>query len=147
MPRVWLKATITGDLHCHNKRRHWPQLIQKRPIMKHLPQVHTQFLSAQDVAAIVPAGGVAAPRAGRAAYTPADYRRWQDFDKGARVASHSVGGVIELMPISDAKTYAFKYVNGHPKNTLVGLPTVMAFGVLADVATGIPVLQIGRAHV
>jgi len=54
------------------------------------------------------------------------------------VANHSAGGVIELMPISDAKTYAFKYVNGHPKNTLVGLPCVMAFGVLADVDTGIP---------
>jgi ornithine cyclodeaminase len=48
--------------------------------------------------------------------------------------------VIELMPISDAKTYAFKYVNGHPKNTLVGLPTVMAFGVLANVDTGVPEL-------
>ena len=38
------------------------------------------------------------------------------------------------------QTYAFKYVNGHPKEHLLGLPTVMAFGVLADVATGIPVL-------
>ncbi|RZL30771.1 MAG: ornithine cyclodeaminase, partial [Rubrivivax sp.] len=36
--------------------------------------------------------------------------------------------------------YSFKYVNGHPKNHCVGLPTVMAFGVLADVATGLPVL-------
>jgi ornithine cyclodeaminase len=48
--------------------------------------------------------------------------------------------VIELMPIADAKTYTFKYVNGHPKNTQVGLPTVMAFGVLADVDTGTPEL-------
>jgi ornithine cyclodeaminase len=46
--------------------------------------------------------------------------------------------VIELMPIADAAQYAFKYVNGHPKNTKDGLPTVMAFGVLADVATGVP---------
>jgi ornithine cyclodeaminase len=44
------------------------------------------------------------------------------------------------MPVADAKTYAFKYVNGHPKNHRVGLPTVMAFGVLADVATGVPAL-------
>jgi ornithine cyclodeaminase len=42
------------------------------------------------------------------------------------------------MPVSDATEYSFKYVNGHPKNTQVGLPTVMAFGVLADVATGEP---------
>jgi ornithine cyclodeaminase len=29
-------------------------------------------------------------------------------------------------------------VNGHPKNHGFGLPTVMAFGVLADVETGTP---------
>jgi ornithine cyclodeaminase len=49
-------------------------------------------------------------------------------------------GVIELMPISDGRLYSFKYVNGHPKNTSQGLLTVTAFGVLADVATGYPVL-------
>jgi ornithine cyclodeaminase/alanine dehydrogenase-like protein (mu-crystallin family) len=56
----------------------------------------------------------------------------------ARVANHSEDGVIELMPIADGVSYAFKYVNGHPKNTRLGLPTVMAFGLLADVATGTP---------
>ena len=39
-----------------------------------------------------------------------------------------------------AHLYSFKYVNGHPKNTAQGLLTVTAFGVLADVATGYPVL-------
>jgi ornithine cyclodeaminase len=48
--------------------------------------------------------------------------------------------VIELMPVSDASLYAFKYVNGHPKNTHNGLLTVMAFGALGDVDTGAPVL-------
>ncbi|OGB79564.1 MAG: ornithine cyclodeaminase, partial [Burkholderiales bacterium RIFOXYC12_FULL_60_6] len=62
------------------------------------------------------------------------------FDKSARVANHSENGVIELMPIADDTLYSFKYVNGHPKNTRIGLSTVMAFGVLADVATGIPLL-------
>jgi ornithine cyclodeaminase len=38
------------------------------------------------------------------------------------------------------RQYSFKYVNGHPKNTAAGLLTVTAFGVLADVATGYPVL-------
>jgi len=69
-----------------------------------------------------------------------DFIRWTDFDKSARVASHSDIGVIELMPVSSADRYAFKYVNGHPNNTTRGLYTVMAFGVLAEVDTGYPVL-------
>ncbi|HUO20110.1 MAG TPA: ornithine cyclodeaminase [Steroidobacteraceae bacterium] len=70
----------------------------------------------------------------------ADYLRWGEFEKSARHASHSQVGVIELMPASDGRIYAFKYVNGHPKNTAVGLLTVTAFGVLADVETGYPLL-------
>ena len=69
-----------------------------------------------------------------------DFVRWPAFEKSARVANHSEIGVIELMPVSDAQRYAFKYVNGHPANTAKGLYTVMAFGVLADVDTGYPVL-------
>ncbi len=75
-----------------------------------------------------------------AAEIEADFLRWDCFDKSARHASHSPVGVIELMPASDGRSYAFKYVNGHPKNTAVGLLTVTAFGVLADVATGYPLL-------
>ena len=44
------------------------------------------------------------------------------------------------MPTSDGRLYSFKYVNGHPKNTAAGLLTVTAFGVLADVQTGYPLL-------
>jgi ornithine cyclodeaminase len=69
-----------------------------------------------------------------------DYLRWSEFDKSARLACHSTGGVIELMPVADARRFAFKYVNGHPGNTARGLLTVMAFGVLAEVETGYPVL-------
>jgi ornithine cyclodeaminase len=69
-----------------------------------------------------------------------DYRRWDDFEKSPRHACHSAGGVIELMPTSDGRLYSFKYVNGHPKNTAQRLLTVTAFGVLADVATGYPLL-------
>src|ERR1700728_198872 len=75
-----------------------------------------------------------------AAEIEADYRRWSEFEKSARLASHSSEGVIELMPTSDGKLYSFKYVNGHPKNTARGLLTVTAFGVLSDVATGYPLL-------
>jgi ornithine cyclodeaminase len=70
----------------------------------------------------------------------ADFRRWPQFDKTPRVASHSDIGVIELMPTSDGQQYGFKYVNGHPGNMRRGLQTVTAFGVLADVATGYPVM-------
>jgi ornithine cyclodeaminase len=69
-----------------------------------------------------------------------DYIRWPDFEKSARLAVHSPAGVIELMPIADADQFSFKYVNGHPGNPVLGLPTVMAFGALADVSTGFPVL-------
>lgn len=70
----------------------------------------------------------------------ADFKRWELFDKTARVPSHSEVGVIELMPTSDGELYGFKYVNGHPKNMKEGLQTVTAFGLLADVNSGYPVL-------
>ncbi len=70
----------------------------------------------------------------------ADFRRWESFDKTPRVASHSRDGVIELMPTSDGTVYGFKYVNGHPRNASAGLQTVTAFGLLAEVATGYPLL-------
>lgn len=69
-----------------------------------------------------------------------DFRRWEQFDKTPRVASHSKEGVIELMPTSDGTLYGFKYVNGHPKNTRAGRQTVTAFGVLSDVDSGYPLL-------
>ncbi|MDK3020477.1 ornithine cyclodeaminase [Pseudodonghicola flavimaris] len=70
----------------------------------------------------------------------ADFRRWQMFDKTPRIAAHSREGVIELMPTSDGTLYGFKYVNGHPKNMAEGLQTVTAFGLLAEVSTGYPLL-------
>ncbi|MFO1219832.1 MAG: ornithine cyclodeaminase [Burkholderiaceae bacterium] len=98
----------------------------------------TLYLSAPDVIRLVQRKGLPACIAGVAARIERDFLRWHEFDKTARVASHSAVGVIELMPIADAAQFAFKYVNGHPGNTAAGLPTVMAFGVLADVATGAP---------
>lgn len=69
-----------------------------------------------------------------------DFCRWPEFEKSARLASHSEIGVIELMPVTDGRLYSFKYVNGHPANAGKGLPTVMAFGALAEVETGRPLL-------
>lgn len=98
----------------------------------------TRLLTPRDVARIVHHHSLATTLGQLAQAIAQDYSRWAAFDKSARVAHHSTDGVIELMPISDGQLYSFKYVNGHPKNHQVGLPTVMAFGVLADVATGTP---------
>ncbi len=75
-----------------------------------------------------------------ASYIESDFRRWKLFDKTPRIASHSAEGVIELMPTSDGEVYGFKYVNGHPSNMKQGLQTVTAFGLLANVHNGYPVL-------
>ena len=102
------------------------------------PYPATIFLNAPDMIRLVRRVGVSACIAGVADRIERDFLRWPEFDKSARVACHSDVGVIELMPIADASQFAFKYVNGHPNNTAAGMPTVMAFGVLADVATGAP---------
>ena len=100
----------------------------------------TTLLTTHDITRIVAAYGLPEVLRRMVAAIEADFRRWPEFDKTARVASHSANGVIELMPIADAQQYSFKYVNGHPGNTVLGLSTVMAFGVLADMATGKPEL-------
>ncbi|MBK4998678.1 ornithine cyclodeaminase [Pseudomonas sp. S31] len=100
----------------------------------------TRFIDVQDLARLVNRKGLATCVKEMADYIRQDYLRWHEFEKCARLANHSPDGVIELMPISDTSRYTFKYVNGHPINTRNGLPTVMAFGVLADVATGTPLL-------
>lgn len=98
----------------------------------------TLYVGARDLVRLVQRLGLPACIAGVAERIGRDFLRWDEFEKTPRVASHSREGVIELMPVADAARFAFKYVNGHPKNTREGLPTVMAFGVLADVATGAP---------
>ncbi|MGJ0532956.1 ornithine cyclodeaminase [Methylocystis sp.] len=98
------------------------------------------FLSARDIARIV--GEVGARRfwLRLVDYLRHDFMRWDAFEKSPRYASHSPRGVIELMPTSDGKAFAFKFVNGHPCNTQFNLQTVVAFGALADVETGYPTL-------
>jgi ornithine cyclodeaminase len=99
-----------------------------------------QFVSVDHMMKLVHRIGVERFLTDLAGYIEEDFRRWEAFDKTPRVASHSAEGVIELMPTSDGAVYGFKYVNGHPKNTRDGRQTVTAFGVLADVATGYPLL-------
>ncbi|QTD46862.1 ornithine cyclodeaminase [Ottowia testudinis] len=100
----------------------------------------TLFLSVEHAIDLVRRKGVITCLRGIAQAIRADFLRWPEFDKSARVAAHSAQGVIELMPVADGERYSFKYVNGHPYNHRLGLPTVMAFGVLAEVATGRPLL-------
>ena len=100
----------------------------------------TRFIDVATMADLVAECGLETFLGDLADALAADFMRWPEFDKSARVASHSEVGVIELMPAADRQRYAFKYVNGHPSNTRRGLYTVMAFGVLADVDTGWPVL-------
>jgi ornithine cyclodeaminase len=98
------------------------------------------FVSVDHMMKLVLAIGVERFLVELAGFIEADFRRWESFDKTPRVASHSAEGVIELMPTSDGAVYGFKYVNGHPKNTRDGRQTVTAFGVLADVANGYPLM-------
>ena len=103
-------------------------------------QAYVPFVSVENMLRLVLHLGVETVIRDLVAEIEADFRRWPLFDKTPRVASHSDIGVIELMPTSDGESFGFKYVNGHPSNTKQGLQTVTAFGLLADVATGYPVL-------
>ncbi len=102
--------------------------------------VNVLYLGVPDAVELILAKGVKPCIAAIADNLREDFMRWGDFDKSARVAHHSRDGVIELMPIADDRLYSFKYVNGHPSNTKLGLSTVMAFGVLSHVDTGTPLL-------
>ena len=110
--------------------------------MTTLPSRHAlvPFVSVDNMMRLVLHIGVEQVMVDLAAAIEADFRRWPLFDKTPRVASHSEIGVIELMPTSDGETYGFKYVNGHPGNMKKGLQTVTAFGLLADVETGYPLM-------
>lgn len=98
------------------------------------------FVSVENMMRLVLDTGIEQAMVELARYIEEDFRRWPLFDKTPRVASHSKDGVIELMPTSDGIDYGFKYVNGHPKNMKQGLQTVTAFGLLASVDTGYPIL-------
>ncbi|MEN5181252.1 ornithine cyclodeaminase [Comamonas testosteroni] len=98
------------------------------------------FLSTDAAAELVRRVGLTPLLAGLVTALEEDFARWQDFDKTARLAQHTRDGVMELMPVADADHFAFKYVNGHPKNPQRGIPSIMAFGALMRADTGAPVL-------
>jgi len=103
-------------------------------------KAYVPFVSVDNMMKLIHHIGIEEMLVGLATYIEEDFKRWELFDKTPRVASHSEEGVIELMPTSDGEVYGFKYVNGHPSNTKQGLQTVTAFGLLANVDNGYPVL-------
>ena len=109
-------------------------------MLKPSQTAYVPFVSVENMMRLVHHIGLEPMLKELAAEIEADFVRWPLFDKTPRVASHSDVGVIELMPTSDGETYGFKYVNGHPSNMKKGLQTVTAFGLLADVATGYPLM-------
>ena len=98
------------------------------------------FVNVDNMMKIVNEIGLAKVIHGMASYIEDDFKRWSEFDKKPRIATHSSEGVIELMPTSDGETYGFKYVNGHPANMDKGFQTVTAFGLLARVDNGYPII-------
>lgn len=98
-----------------------------------------QFVGVGEIRRIVAQVGIDAVLVRMVDYLEADFRRWDRFERIPRLASHSPGGVIELMPTQDDKLYSFKYVNGHPYNFARGLQTVVAIGLMAEVDSGYPV--------
>lgn len=98
-----------------------------------------QFVGVPQIKRIVAQVGIDTVLKRMVEYLEADFRRWDRFERIPRLASHSLGGVIELMPTQDDALYSFKYVNGHPYNFERGLQTVVAIGLMAEVETGYPV--------
>jgi ornithine cyclodeaminase len=104
------------------------------------PLAYIPFVSVENMMGLVNHSGIETVLLELSDAVEADYRRWETFEKAPRVASHSQEGVIELMPTSDGEAFSFKYVNGHPSNTAKGFQTVAAFGLLARVDTGYPLM-------
>ena len=71
------------------------------------PSVATLYLSAPEMTRLIRMQGVSACIAGIADHIRADFLRWPDFDKSARVPNHSENGVVELMPIADEPLLTF----------------------------------------
>lgn len=99
-----------------------------------------QFVGVAEITRIIAEIGIDPVLLTLVDYLAEDFARWPAFECAPRLASHSPDGVIELMPTSDGALYAFKYVNGHPYNKQKGLQTVVALGLLSDVATGYPLM-------
>ena len=68
----------------------------------------TRYIDVNDLSYLVSQKGLQTCITEMADYIRADYLRWQDFEKCARLANHSPDGVIELMPVA---VYPKKYLD------------------------------------
>lgn len=100
----------------------------------------TRYLDVQSIKELVSKLGLISILKSMTEQLRTDFSRWDNFEKSPRTANHNPLGVIELMPISDRELYSFKFVNGHPKNPDIGIPTIMAFGALSSMSNGFPIL-------
>ncbi len=133
-------AAVSEQVEFQSTQAEQDTEMSKDPSLQPSALALVPFVSVDNMMKIVNTIGAAKMIAEIASYIEADFKRWDLFDKTPRVASHSKEGVIELMPTSDGETYGFKYVNGHPANMARGFQTVTAFGLLARVDNGYPVL-------
>ncbi len=99
-----------------------------------------KLITTADLCQLVRRTGLEAFNARLLAALEQDFARWQEFHLSPRHATHYPHGVIELMPCADDRLYSFKYVNGHPANPGQGKLSVVAVGMLAEVATGYPLM-------
>lgn len=97
-------------------------------------------LSVQDIIALIHAIGLKDCFSQLYQQLKEDFAGWQSYQLSPRHATHYPHGVIELMPFSNDTYYSFKYVNGHPFNTTRQKQSVVAFGALARVSSGYPVM-------
>lgn len=99
-----------------------------------------KILTVDDICGLVQAIGIEVFLARLIGVLEEDFARWEQFQKSARHVTRYEQGVIELMPCADDELYAFKYVNGHPGNPARHRLSVVALGLLSEVATGYPLL-------
>jgi ornithine cyclodeaminase len=132
-------------LFCHFARQAVPIICAAKPEGSPMPPPPSPlalipFVSVENMMRLVHHFGIATVLTELTDAIEQDFRRWDQFEKSPRLASHSHDGVIELMPTSDGEIYSFKYVNGHPSNAGKGLQTVTGFGLLARVSSGYPLM-------
>ena len=96
--------------------------------------------SAQDVQKIIKSVGVESALRANIASLKEAFAHINQYDVRPRVGYHNSQGVFDVMPVLSERYFVFKYVNCHPANLMMGMPTIMGVYVLVDAQTGAPLL-------